>query len=81
MADHMVSSGMKEAGYNYLIIQECIVPTGHRNAAGTLLPDSKKFPHRIPALVDYIYQKELKAGIYTDVGPQPRADYEGQLPA
>src|SRR5664279_4784301 len=35
MADRMVSSGMKDAGYNYLIIQECIVPTGHRDANGT----------------------------------------------
>jgi hypothetical protein len=53
MADHMISSGMKGAGYNYLIIQECIVPTGHRDADGTLVPDPKKFPHGIPALVDY----------------------------
>ena len=79
MADRMVSSGMKEAGYNYLIIQECIVPTGHRDATGTLVPDPKKFPHGIPALVEYIHQKGLKAGIYTDVGPQTCADYEGSF--
>ena len=79
MADRMVSSGMKEAGYNYLIIQECIVPPGHRDAAGTLVPDPKKFPHGIPALVDYIHRKGLKAGIYTDVGPQTCADYEGSF--
>jgi alpha-galactosidase len=79
MADRMISSGMKEAGYNYLIIQECIVPTGHRDADGTLLPDPKKFPHGIPALVAYIHQKGLKAGIYTDVGPQTCADYEGSF--
>lgn len=79
MADHMISSGMKDAGYNYLIIQECIVPAGHRDANGTLVPDPKKFPHGIPALVDYIHQKGLKAGIYTDVGPQTCADYEGSF--
>lgn len=69
IADSLVSSGMRDAGYRYLIIQECIVPAGHRAADGTLIPDPKKFPHGIPALVDYIHQKGLKAGIYTDVGP------------
>ncbi|MDE3148382.1 MAG: glycoside hydrolase family 27 protein [Acidobacteriota bacterium] len=77
IADHMVSSGMSDAGYRYLIIQECIVPFGHRSADGTLLPDPKKFPHGIPALVAYIHSKGLKAGIYTDLGPKTCAGYEG----
>jgi len=57
IADRMVSSGMRDAGYRYLIIQECIVPRGHRAADGTLLPDPHKFPHGIPALIDYIHSK------------------------
>ena len=77
MADRLVSSGMRDAGYRYLIIQECIVPLGNRAADGTLLPDPKKFPGGIPALVDYIHAKGLKAGIYTDVGPKTCAEYEG----
>src|ERR1035437_4959133 len=77
IADRMVSSGMKDAGYQYLIIQECIVPVGHRAPDGTLLPDSKKFPHGIPALIAYIHQKGLKAGIYTDLGEKTCAEYEG----
>jgi alpha-galactosidase len=75
----MVSSGMKDAGYRYLVIQECIVPFGHRSADGTLLPDPVKFPHGIPALVDYIHQKGLKAGIYTDLGAKTCASYEGSF--
>lgn len=77
MADRLVSSGMRDHGYKYLIIQECIVPAGHRAADGTLLPDPTKFPHGIPALVAYIHSKGLKAGIYTDVGPRTCAGYEG----
>lgn len=77
IADRLVSSGMRDAGYRYLIIQECIVPAGHRDADGTLLPDPAKFPHGIPALVAYIHSKGLKAGIYTDVGPKTCAGYEG----
>ncbi len=77
IADQMVSTGMRDAGYRYLIIQEFIVPAGHRAADGTLLPDPQKFPHGIPALVTYIHQKGLKAGIYTDVGAKTCAGYEG----
>ena len=79
IADHIVSSGMREAGYRYLIIQECIVPVGHRAPDGTLLPDPQKFPHGVPALVAYIHQKGLKAGIYTDLGPKTCAEYEGSF--
>src|SRR5579863_2966309 len=66
-ADALVATGMRDAGYQYLIIQECIAPT--RDADGRLIADSKRFPHGIPALVDYIHSRGLKAGIYTDVGP------------
>ena len=79
IADRMVSSGMKAAGYSYLIVQECIVPASHRAPDGTLQPDPKKFPHGIPALVAYIHQKGLKAGIYTDVGTKTCAGYEGSF--
>lgn len=77
MADRLLSSGMRDAGYKYLIIQECIVPLGARAADGTLLPDRKKFPTGIPALVAYIHSKGLKAGIYTDVGSKTCAAFEG----
>ncbi|MGD0912165.1 MAG: glycoside hydrolase family 27 protein [Terracidiphilus sp.] len=77
MADRLVSTGMRDVGYRYLIIQECIVPAGHRAADGTLIPDPAKFPNGIPALVAYIHSKGLKAGIYTDLGPKTCAEYEG----
>jgi len=66
-ADALVTSGMRDLGYQYLIIQECIAPT--RDADGHVVPDPKRFPHGIPALVEYIHSRGLKAGIYTDVGP------------
>ncbi len=79
MADLLASTGMEAAGYKYLLIQECIVPPGHRDRQGNLVPDPKKFPHGMKALVDYIHSKGLKAGIYTDVGPLTCADYEGSF--
>ncbi len=77
MADLLALTGMKDAGYRYLIIQECIVPAGHRASDGTLVPDPHRFPSGIPALVTYIHARGLKAGIYTDVGPRTCAGYEG----
>jgi alpha-galactosidase len=66
-ADALVSSGMRDLGYRYVIIQECIARA--RDAEGRLVPDQVRFPHGIPALIEYIHSKGLKAGIYTDVGP------------
>lgn len=66
-ADALVSTGMRDLGYQYVIIQECIAPT--RDSSGHLVPDAARFPHGLPALVSYIHSRGLKAGIYTDVGP------------
>ena len=51
--------------------------SGHRDANGVPQPDPQKFPHGMKDLVDYIHSKNLRAGIYTDVGPQTCAGYEG----
>ena len=76
-ADALVSLGLRDAGYDTIIIQECITPAGHRDAHGVPLPDRAKFPNGIDGLVAYIHSKGLKAGIYTDVGPETCAGYEG----
>jgi alpha-galactosidase len=65
-ADALVSSGMRDLGYRYVLIQECIAPG--RNADGSLIVDAKRFPHGMKALVDYVHSRGLKAGTYTDIG-------------
>eukprot|EP01065_Artemidia_motanka_P034929 TRINITY_DN42911_c0_g1_i1.p1 TRINITY_DN42911_c0_g1~~TRINITY_DN42911_c0_g1_i1.p1 ORF type:complete len:496 (+),score=137.97 TRINITY_DN42911_c0_g1_i1:63-1490(+) len=76
-ADKMVASGMRDAGYDIIIIQECITRAGHRDSKGVPQPDPEKFPDGIKGLVDYIHSKGMRAGIYTDVGPETCAGYEG----
>jgi alpha-galactosidase len=66
-ADALVTTGMRDLGYRYLIIQECIARG--RDAIGNLVVDSTRFPHGLQALAEYIHSRGLKAGIYTDVGP------------
>ena len=65
-ADAMVSSGMYEAGYRYVNVDDGYF--GGRDKDGKLYSDSTKFPSGMKALADYIHQKNLKAGIYTDAG-------------
>jgi alpha-galactosidase len=79
-ADAMVRTGMKDLGYKYLIIQECIAPA--RDSSGVIVPDGKRFPNGIKPLVDYIHSRSLKAGIYTDIGAHTCFDhpqYEGSF--
>jgi alpha-galactosidase len=65
-ADALVTSGMRDLGYRYVLIQECIAPG--RNADGSLIVDAMRFPHGMKELVEYIHSRGLKAGIYTDIG-------------
>ena len=65
-ADAMVSSGMRDAGYQYVVIDDCW--HGKRDADGFMQADPQKFPSGIRALADYIHSKGLKFGIYSDAG-------------
>jgi alpha-galactosidase len=68
MADAIVSTGMKEAGYSYIVIDDCW-QVG-RDSAGNILPDPERFPSGMKALADYIHSKGLKFGIYSCAGSQ-----------
>ncbi|MFC1747005.1 glycoside hydrolase family 27 protein [Candidatus Neomarinimicrobiota bacterium] len=65
-ADAMVASGMKDAGYVYINIDDCW--HGVRDSLGFIHPDPERFPSGIKALADYIHSKGLKLGIYSDAG-------------
>ena len=66
MADAMASSGMKEAGYEYVVIDDCWQVARDKN--GEIIADSIHFPHGIKYLADYIHSKGLKFGIYSCAG-------------
>jgi alpha-galactosidase len=68
IADALVSSGMKDAGYEYIIVDDCW--HGKRDSLGFIHPDPTRFPSGIKALADYIHSKGLKFGIYSDAGSQ-----------
>jgi alpha-galactosidase len=76
-ADAMASNGMKDAGYQFVIIDDCW-QTG-RDAAGNIVADAERFPSGIKALADYIHEKGLKFGIYTDAGTMTCAKRPGSI--
>lgn len=65
-ADAMVQSGLKQAGYQYLNIDDGFF--GGRNEKGALLHNTQRFPGGMKRLSDYIHSKGLKAGIYAEAG-------------
>jgi len=66
MADALVSTGLKDAGYEYLVIDDCWQVS--RDNDGNIVPDGQHFPSGIKALADYVHSKGLKFGIYSDAG-------------
>ncbi|MEP7326899.1 MAG: glycoside hydrolase family 27 protein, partial [Gemmatimonadota bacterium] len=76
-ADAMVSSGMREAGYRYVVIDDCWQVA--RDGRGELVADSTRFPHGIKALADYVHGRGLKFGIYTDAGTKTCQGRPGTL--
>ena len=66
MTDAVVSSGMKDAGYTYIVIDDCW--HGQRDSLGFIHPDPQRFPSGIKVLADYIHSKGLKFGIYSCAG-------------
>jgi len=66
MADAMTTTGLKSAGYEYIVIDDCWQVGRDEN--GNILPDPDRFPSGMKALVDYVHSKGLKFGIYSDAG-------------
>ena len=66
-ADAMVASGMADAGYEYVNIDDCWMAP-ERDADGNLQADPVRFPSGIKAVADYVHAKGLKLGIYSSAG-------------
>jgi alpha-galactosidase len=75
-ADAMVSTGMREAGYRYVNIDDCWMAK-ERDADGNLIPDPEKFPGGMKALADYVHDRGLKLGIYLDRGSETCGHFPG----
>lgn len=67
VADAMVDSGLADAGYTYINLDDCW-HAEERDADGFPQCDPERFPNGMKALTDYVHAKGLKIGIYSDAG-------------
>jgi alpha-galactosidase len=74
-ADAMVATGMKDAGYRFVNIDDCWQVS--RAADGTIVADAGRFPSGMKALADYVHNKGLKLGVYSDRGTSTCAGRPG----
>ena len=77
MAGAMVKSGMKDAGYQYVVIDDCWQVSRDKNA--NIVADPQRFPNGIKAVADYVHSVGLKFGIYSDAGSKTCAGRPGGL--
>ena len=77
IADIMVSSGMKDAGYTYIVLDDGWMTMERDKKTGDLIPDPKKFPNGLKSLIDYVHSKGLKFGLYNCAGTKTCAGYPG----
>jgi alpha-galactosidase len=76
IADAFLSKGLKEAGYEYLVLDDGWMAM-ERDQSGNLVADPKKFPGGMKALADYVHSKGLKFGLYNCAGIKTCAGYPG----
>ena len=73
----MVESGMKDAGYTYLVLDDGWMAMERDSMTGDLVADPKKFPHGMKSVADYVHSKGLKFGLYNCAGTKTCAGYPG----
>lgn len=76
-ADIMVASGMKEAGYQYIVLDDGWMAKERDSITGDLVPDPVKFPNGMKVVIDYVHAKGLKFGLYNCAGTKTCAGYPG----
>ena len=74
IADTMAEKGYRDAGYEYLIIDDCW-SLKERDSFGNLVPDPEKFPNGMKTVADYVHSKGLKFGMYSCAGILTCAGY------
>ena len=78
-ADVFVEAGLRDAGYEYVVIDDCWSKKVRDPQTDRLVPEPEKFPSGMKALSDYIHAKGLKFGMYSCAGQRTCADYPGSF--
>ncbi|MEU7871949.1 RICIN domain-containing protein [Dactylosporangium sp. NPDC049140] len=79
MADSIVSSGLRDLGYQYVVVDDCWF-NPNRDGSGNLQGDPSRFPSGMKALGDYLHGKGLKFGLYEVPVDKTCAQYFNSYP-
>ena len=77
--DAFVSLGLKDAGYQYIVIDDCWSKKVRHPETDRLEAEPAKFPEGMKAVADYVHGKGLKFGMYSCAGQRTCADYPGSF--
>ncbi|MGW0215355.1 glycoside hydrolase family 27 protein [Micromonospora chokoriensis] len=78
-ADAIVSSGMRDLGYEYVVVDDCWF-NPNRDSSGNIQGDPTRFPSGMKALGDYLHARGLKFGLYQVPVDKTCAQYFGSYP-
>ena len=78
-ADAMAVSGLRAAGYRYIVVDDCWACRERDPETGKIVPDPEKFPHGMKYVSDYVHSKGLKFGMYSCAGTLTCGDYPGSF--
>lgn len=78
-ADAMVELGLRDAGYQYIVVDDCWSKRVRDPQTGCIVPEPAKFPQGMAAVADYVHGKGLKFGMYSCAGQRTCADYPGSF--
>ncbi|WLS43618.1 alpha-galactosidase [Micromonospora profundi] len=78
-ADAIVSSGMRDLGYEYVVVDDCWF-NPNRDSSGNIQGDPTRFPSGMKALGDYLHARGLKFGLYQVPVDKTCAQYFGAYP-
>ncbi len=78
-ADAFIDNGLKDAGYEYLVIDDCWSEYNRDPVTDRIVPHHEKFPNGMKVIADYVHSKGLKFGMYSCDGVRTCADYPGSF--
>ena len=77
--DAFVEQGLKDAGYQYVVIDDCWSKKVRDPETDRLVAEPEKFPEGMKAVADYVHGKGLKFGMYSCAGQRTCGDYPGSF--
>ena len=77
--DTFVKLGLREAGYQYVVIDDCWSERERDSKTNEIVPSKEKFPNGMKAVGDYIHENGLKFGMYSCAGVRTCANYPGSF--